>query len=287
MKLKGTLTAIITPFKDGKIDKEGFIKNIHAQLEAGVNGIIGLGTTGEASTQTKEEQAIVISILVKELKGKIPIIVGTSHNSTAEAIERTKCAKDLGADMALVVAPYYNRPTQEGVFRHYEAICQSVDFPIVAYNMPLRTGVNIDIPTMKRIATLKNVVAVKDDINQASEILHTTNLNLLSGDDVWTLPMMVLGASGVVSVISNLVPKKVVAMVRAAQAGDFDLARQIHYELLPLVKAAFIETNPSPIKTMMELAGLPAGPVRLPLCHVTDENRRKLQQMVTDMGLVP
>lgn len=280
MELKGTFTALVTPFKKGTIDEEGLAQNIALQLESGVNGLVALGTTGECPTLTKEEQKKVISIAVKQAKGLIPVIVGTGYYSTHKTIEYTKMAKDLGADGALIVAPYYNRPTQEGIFLHYQKIASEVDFPIIAYNVPKRTGVNIEPRTIQRLATLKNIVGLKDDIEQLSEILQLVPMNILSHSDMWTVPMMAIGAKGVISVISNLVPKKVVAKVNAALRGDFEEARKWHDSLFPLMHGSFIESNPVPIKTMMHLAGLAAGELRLPLCPPSAANTKILEELV-------
>lgn len=294
MKFKGTITALITPFINNELDEKGLTENIRYQISQGIDGILPLGTTGETATLTPEEQQRIISIAVKEAKGKVPIWVGTGTNCTRQTIEKTKLAKDLGADGVLIVTPYYNKPTQEGIFRHFEAIGTSVDIPILVYNIPGRCVTNIETPTLLRIAGLPNIVGVKEasgNVNQAGDVLSTIiekypDFSVFSGDDALTLPMMALGAVGVVSVVSNLLPKPITELVQASLEGDFDKARKIHFELLPLFKAAFIETNPVPIKTAMNLCGMPAGGCRLPLYKMTEENVKQLHQVLAYMNLL-
>lgn len=294
MKLQGTITALITPFIHQKLDLQGLIKNIGHQISSGVNGILLLGTTGEGSTLTPQEKAQVIAAAVHEAKGKVPILVGTGSNSTHQTIENTLQAKSLGADGALVVTPYYNRPTQEGIYRHFEALTEAVDFPIILYNIPSRCGTNIDTHTVLRIAALPNIIGIKEasgSVSQAADILAASsqfpNFKLFSGDDALTIPMMALGAAGIISVVSNLVPKEMVAMTKAALQGDFEEARKMHFEWLPLFKAAFIETNPIPIKALMEICGMPAGSCRLPLYQMAEENLNKLRHQLKKMHLIP
>jgi 4-hydroxy-tetrahydrodipicolinate synthase len=294
MSIQGTITALITPFCDQKLDEEGLAENIRFQINQGVDGILVLGTTGESSTLTWEEQREVISIAVQEAKGHVPIWVGTGANNTLQAIEKTNQAKELGADIALIVTPYYNKPTQEGIFRHFEAISAKTDIPIVIYNIPGRTGTNIETHTLLRIAELPNIIGVKEasgNLNQAGDVLHGINerqldLVVLSGDDALTLPMMALGAKGVISVVSNLIPSKVCQQVDAALKGRYDQAQHLHYELLPLYKVAFLETNPVPIKTAMNLCGMPAGECRLPLYQMSEHSVAILAQVLRNMGLL-
>lgn len=291
MKLRGTFTAMITPFKGNLLDEEGLISNIHHQLHAGVSGLVLLGTTGETPTLTPDEQRRVIEIGVREAKGKTLIIVGTGSNATQVSIENTTRAKDLGADIALVVAPYYNKPTQEGIYRHFEALTHAVDLPVIVYNIPGRTGVNIETPTLLKMAQLPHIIGVKEssgNLDQAADILCNTlknnpDFSVLSGDDAATLPMMALGADGVISVVSNLVPSSMVALVNAALCGDYGAARALHHELLPLCRAAFLETNPAPIKEAMNVCGLPAGTCRLPLCEMRADHRKKISDLVLEM----
>lgn len=291
--MKGTVTALITPFSKGKLDEKGLAQNIDYQVAQGIDGVFALGTTGEAPTISSEERIRVISVAVECAKGKIPVWVGTGSYCTQEAIKRTKQAKDLGADVALIVVPYYNKPTQEGIYRHFEAIATAVEIPIILYNIPGRCQVNVELDTLMRIAALPNIAGVKEaggSINQAGDIINKIvkkypHFFVFSGDDVLTYPMMALGAVGVVSVVSNLLPSQVIAQVNAALEGKWDKAREMHYELLPLYKAAFIETNPIPIKTAMDLCGLPAGECRLPLCQMAPENLNYLRQVLLQMGI--
>ena len=293
MSLKGTFTAMITPLKNDELDEEGLVDNIQRQIQAGITGLVFLGTTGEAATLTDEEQLRVIQIGVRETKGKALVLIGTGSNSTKHAIEKTKRAKDLGADIALVVTPYYNKPTQEGIYRHYEAIAKNVDLPVLVYNIQGRTGVNIETSTLLRIADLPHIVGVKEasgNLGQAGDVIHTIVkryplFSVLSGDDAATLPMMALGASGVVSVVSNLIPEKIVALVNAALDGNFYEARKIHEDNLPLFKNAFIEVNPSPIKEAMNFCKMAAGSCRLPLCELKPENREKLKLTLLEIGV--
>ncbi len=291
MKLEGAITALITPFKqNGDVDFEAYRAQVQFQIKEGINGLVPLGTTGEAPTIDESEREQIIRITVEEAKKKkIPVIVGTGTNSTKKTIEETKKAEELGADYALIVSPYYNKPTQEGLFRHFEAITKNTNIPIIVYNIKGRTGVNIETSTLARIGKLKNIVAVKEasgDINQMMDVLAEmpSQFTVLSGDDALTLPLMSLGGKGVISVVSNLFPKKVAALTAAANKGDWKTARAIHFELLPFVKVAFIETNPLPIKTAMNLCGKKAGTFRLPLCEMQQANIDKLSAVLKQMG---
>jgi 4-hydroxy-tetrahydrodipicolinate synthase len=248
----------------------------------------------QESPLSPEDQTRIISIAVREANGKVPVWVGTGSYCTRQTIEKTKRAQDLGADVALIVTPYYNKPTQEGIYRHFEAIATSVEMPIVIYNIPGRCGTNIETSTLMRIAGLPNIIGVKEasgNINQAGDVLHRIvekypHFLVFSGDDALTLPMMALGAVGIVSVVSNLVPTQVIALVNAVLQGQFDLAREIHYQLLPLYKTAFIETNPVPIKTAMNLCGMPSGECRLPLYQMAPENINTLRHLLLEMRLM-
>lgn len=294
MQLKGTITALITPFINQQIDEEGLVQNIHYQIEQGINGLLLLGSTGEAFTLSPIEQEKVIKIAVKEAKGKVPIWVGTGSNCTRQTIEKTKRAKDLGADMASLVTPYYNKPTQEGIFRHFEAIATQVDISLIIYNVPARCGVNIETATLLRIAGLPHVLGVKEasgHVNQVGNTLYTLlekypHFAVFSGDDTLTLPLMALGAKGVISVVSNLIPKQMVGLVNAILKGDFEYARKLHYQLLPLFNTSMIETNPIPIKAAMDLCKMPAGECRLPLCSLQPENLNHLRQLLLRMQLL-
>ena len=293
MKLSGLYTAMITPFeKDGSLDKEGFIKNIHFQIEQGVDGLLILGTTAETPTLSFEEKETLIEIAVKEINGNIPLMVGTGSNSTKKTIELTKRAKELGANSALIVTPYYNKPTQQGILKHFEAITQSTKIPIVIYNIPSRTGTNIETKTLKKLSEFDYIIAVKEASGSISQIQNIISeisfsnpyFSFLSGDDALTLPMIALGGNGVISVISNLIPKQMKELVSACLQQDFEHAKKLHYRLLPLFKAAFIETNPIPIKTAMNMCSLPAGPCRLPLCEMSQQNIDILKNLLKEPG---
>lgn len=295
MKIKGVYTALVTPFtgvNNTSVNYTVLKENIRFQLESGISGLVPLGTTGETPTLTKEEQIKIINCTVSEAKGKAVILVGTGTNSTASTIENTLRAKDLGADAALIVTPYYNKPTQEGLYRHFAAVAEAADLPLVVYNIKGRSCVNIETATMSRLAKIPQVVAVKEasgDIGQIGDVvkeLASDKFSVMSGDDGLTLPAMALGAAGVVSVLSNLLPKEVVTLVSAAASNDITAARKIHYHLLPLFKAIFIETNPIPIKAAMNLCGIPCGGHRLPLCEMKQENLEKLISVLQELKII-
>ena len=288
---KGAIVAIITPFKNGQVDEEALRKLIEFQIENGTSGIVPCGTTGESATLSHEEHDRVIEITIDAAKKRIPIIAGTGSNSTAEALRLTKHAYEAGADGALIVCPYYNRPTQEGLYQHYKAIAEEVPIPIVVYNIPGRTGVNLNPDTLARLAKLPNIVGVKEaggSIKQMSDIigLCDPDFDVLSGDDAFTLPMLALGGKGIVSVISNVAPADMAAMVKAFEAGDLDKARTLHYKMISLIDALFIETNPVPVKAALSMMGMIEYELRLPLCKMTQGNYDKLKKVMTDYGLI-
>jgi 4-hydroxy-tetrahydrodipicolinate synthase len=287
MLMKGLYTVVITPLTpSGDLDEDGFKRNLRFQLGK-VDGIVVLGTTGEAPTLTAKEQETLIRIAREEVKGKAPLVVGTGSNSTRQTVENTAKAKELGADIALVVTPYYNKPTQEGIFLHFKEI-SNVGLPFCVYNIQGRTGQNIQTDTLQRIADLPHAIGVKESsgsISQMSDVIetigrHRPDFSVMCGDDALTLPLIALGGLGVLSVVSNLVPKPVSDLVKAALRGDFVKAQEIHYELMPIFRAAFIETNPGPIKAAMAMCGMAAGPCRLPLCAPLPENLAKLKQVI-------
>lgn len=293
MKWSGTCTALITPFLDNRVDEEGLSLLLERQLHAGVEGILLLGTTGEAATLSEKERQLILKRAVATTKGKATLFVGTGTHSTEETVRRTQQAEAEGADIALIVTPYYNKPTQEGIYRHFERIVSQTTLPLFVYNIPGRSGVNIETSTLQRLAALPRIVGVKEasgNLVQAADIAHqllphTPHFTLLSGEDGLTLPMMALGASGVISVISNLFPKEVVALVQSMQREDLAGARALHEELLPFVKLAFLETNPIPIKTALSLCGLPSGGCRLPLCELRPENQAQLLSFLKNKKL--
>ncbi|MDR1325340.1 MAG: 4-hydroxy-tetrahydrodipicolinate synthase [Treponema sp.] len=285
LRLKGAFTALITPMQDnGDVDYEGFRRLVEFQLTAGIDGLVPLGTTGENPTLDEDEEDELIAIVVELAQGRVPVIIGTGSNSTRHTVKYTQRAKDMGADAALVVTPYYNKPNDAGLLCHFKAAAE-VGLPIIVYNIASRTGRNISAPLMQKLSLIPGIIGVKEasgDLNQMADIIAQNRstgreFTVLSGDDALTVPLLALGGDGVISVISNLVPAKVTALVKAGLSGDFVEARRLHYELLPLMKAAFVETNPIPIKAIMGMARLPAGPTRLPLGPLSLENRRLLQ----------
>lgn len=289
---KGSITAIVTPFKNDKVDEKKLKELIEFQIKEGTDGLLPCGTTGESPTLSFEEHDRVIELTVETVKGRIPVIAGTGSNSTAEAIMLTKHAKKVGADASLQVSPYYNRPTQKGLYEHFKAIAEAVDIPIILYNIASRTGVNIEPETIAKLAKdCKNIVGVKEasgSLDQMSRIkaLCPDNFLLISGDDSLTLPLMSIGGVGIISVVSNIVPADVKAMVSAFAKGKIFEAQKLHYKLLPLVKAMFIETNPIPLKTAMGLLGMCEPDLRLPLCPMSPENLEKLKQALKEYGLL-
>ncbi|MBB63708.1 MAG: 4-hydroxy-tetrahydrodipicolinate synthase [Waddliaceae bacterium] len=292
MQIKGVITALVTPFKNGELNEEGLRQNIRHQIAAGVEGVLALGTTGETPTLSENEQKRVIDITVEEAKGKVLVMLGTGTNCTATTQKKTKEAMEAGADAALVVTPYYNCPTQNGIYAHFEAVSK-IGFPICVYNIEKRCGRNIETNTLKRIAKLDSVIAVKEasgSVAQAADVLEQctsdlSDFSVVSGDDGLTLPMMSLGAKGVISVLSNAFPSEIVKMVAAANAGDFTEARRIHFRLAPLFRTAFIESNPIPIKWVMEEIGLAGGDCRLPLLPFSVEGRQLMSDVLSNLNI--
>ncbi|MCK5580353.1 MAG: 4-hydroxy-tetrahydrodipicolinate synthase [Candidatus Omnitrophica bacterium] len=290
--LKGSIVAIVTPFIDGKIDETKLRELVEFHIKNGTNAILPCGTTGESPTLDHEEHERVIKICIEASNGRIPIMAGTGSNSTAEAVSLTKHAADDGANLALVVSPYYNKPTQEGLYRHFKAIAESADIPIILYNIPGRTAVNILPETMARLAKdCKNIIGVKEaagslDQMQAIKQICPEDFILLSGDDALTLPLLSIGGAGVVSVIANIIPQDVVKMIETFNNGDIAKAQELHYKMLPLVKSMFIETNPIPVKAAMGFLGMCSDELRLPLCPMTVSNMAKLKEALQNYGLL-
>lgn len=288
---KGSIVAIVTPFLNGAIDEEKLRSLVEFQIENGTDAIVPCGTTGEASTLDFEEHYRVIDIVVQQVNKRIPVIAGTGSNSTKEAIELTAHALKLGADGALLVTPYYNKPSQEGLYCHFKAVAEAVALPQLLYNVPGRTGVNLLPATVARLAEIPNIVAIKEatgSLQQASEILALCGdkLDVLSGDDFITLPMMACGAKGVISVVANIMPKEVATLVDAYFAGKMEEARQLHLKMLKIANAMFIETNPVPVKTAIKLMGMATDEVRLPLAPMADANRAKLAAIMKEYSLI-
>ncbi|HUE76053.1 MAG TPA: 4-hydroxy-tetrahydrodipicolinate synthase [Chloroflexota bacterium] len=279
----GSLVAMITPFRDGQIDEPRLRDAVEFHVRNGTNGLVPCGTTGESVTMTEEEQLRVISIVVETVAGRLPVVAGTGTNDTAKTIKLTKKARDIGATGALVVTPYYNKPTPEGLFRHYEAIATATDLPIVMYNVPSRTSVNMLPETVARLARIPTIVGIKEasgSIDQSSQIVAScpSDFVVLSGDDSLTLPIMSVGGVGVISVVANITPRPVSDMVAAFRDGDARRAQRIHIELFDLCRAMFYETNPIPVKTAAGILGLCSDELRLPLCPMSDGNRKKLEE---------
>ena len=287
----GCLVAMITPFRDGEVDEAGLRNLVRFHLKNGTNGLVPCGTTGESVTMTEEEQLRVIEIVVDEVNGRIPVVAGTGTNSTAKTIKLTKEAKQIGADAALVVVPYYNKPTQEGMYLHFEEIARKADLPLILYNIPGRTGVNMLPETVARLAKIPTIVGIKEStgsMDQASQIVNSCrpDFALLSGDDSLTLPLLSLGGVGVISVIGNVVPSAMVELVRSFREGNLARAREIHYQLFDLCRTMFIETNPIPVKTAAAILGLCGDEMRLPMCPMSDGNRRKLEEAIRACSLL-
>jgi 4-hydroxy-tetrahydrodipicolinate synthase len=287
----GSLVAIVTPFRKGKIDEQAFGALIEWQIANGTNGIVPCGTTGESATLSFEEHNRVVELTVEVVNRRVPVIAGTGSNSTDEAIALTRHAKQAGADGALLITPYYNKPTQEGLYRHYKAVAEAVDLPLVLYNIPGRTGVNMLPATIARLSVIKNVVGVKEgsgSVQQASDIVQTCGerLTLLAGDDALTLPMMAVGGKGVITVTANIVPTDMVNLVKAFATGKIEEARKIHFKLSPLFAALFYETNPIPVKEALGMMGKIDPELRLPLCAMAADTREKLASVLKDMGLI-
>jgi len=288
---KGSIVAIVTPFKKGKVDERALGDLIEWHIAQGTNAIVPCGTTGESATLDYKEHYRVIDFTVKTVNKRVPVIAGTGANSTDETIEITKHAKKSGADAALLVAPYYNKPTQEGLYRHYKAVAEKVDMSLVLYNVPGRTAVNILPATVARLAEIKNIVALKEatgDMKQASEIIRLCGdkITVLSGDDFTTLTLLALGGKGTISVTANIAPKDVSQMCSLWMKGQHDRARALHYKLEPLNAAMFIETNPIPVKTALAMMGRIQEEFRLPLCEMAPANREKLKKVLADLKLI-
>ncbi len=297
MNFEGTYVAMVTPFdKNGEIDEEGFRSNINYLIENGVNGLLGAGTTGESATLTHDEHQKIIEILIDEVNGRVKTLAGAGSNSTKEAIDLAKFSEDIGADAALVITPYYNKPQSHGLIEHYKLIADSINIPIIAYNVPSRTGINMDVDTIVEIAKIDNLNAIKEasgSVDKISDIYRAlqnedleNDFNILSGEDSLTLPIMSVGGTGVISASANVDPRRMVLMVNNILDGNYNKALELHYEMLDLIRALFIESNPVPAKTAMNLMGLPSGPLRKPLVKINDENLEILKKALKDSNLI-
>jgi 4-hydroxy-tetrahydrodipicolinate synthase len=289
---RGAFVAIVTPFTDGQIDEKGLIDLIEFHIANGTHGIVPCGTTGESATMSHDEHHRVVELTVKTVNGRVPVLAGSGSNSTAEAIDLTRHAKQAGADGALMVSPYYNKPSQEGLYQHYKAVAEAVDIPIILYNVPSRTSSNILPATVARLAAIDNIAGIKEasgSLNQISEVIRLCpeDFALLSGDDFTSMATVLVGGTGVISVTSNVAPKDMSQMMEAALSGDLAKARQLHYKLFPLMQAMFYETNPVPAKKALELMGkIKSGTPRLPLYPMNDETLARLKAALADYGLI-
>jgi 4-hydroxy-tetrahydrodipicolinate synthase len=288
---EGVFTALVTPFHDGQLDERALRDAIEFQIAAGVDGVVPCGSTGEAATLSHAEHRRVVEVAVAAARGRIQVLAGTGSNSTSEAIELTRHAKEAGADGALLISPYYNRPTQDGIVAHYTEVARQTAFPLVLYNVPGRTASNLLPATIARLAEVDQIVAVKEscgDLNQIAHVLAAvpSSFCVLSGDDWATLPLLALGGRGVISTASNVAPGEIVDMVRAFRAGDLERARSIHYRLLPLFDVLFCETNPIPVKAAVAMRAGIQDELRLPLTRLSDANRGRLETVLKELGLL-
>jgi len=289
---RGAFVAIVTPFVDGQLDEQGLIDLIEFHIANGTHGIVPCGTTGESATMSHDEHHRVVELTVKTVNGRVPVVAGSGSNSTAEAIDLTANAKEAGVDGVLMVSPYYNKPSQEGLYQHYKAVAETVDVPIILYNVPSRTSSNILPPTVARLAQIDNIVGIKEasaDLNQISQIIRLCpdDFSVLFGDDFTSMPTVLIGGTGIISVTSNVAPRDMADMMDAALAGDLAKANQMHYKLFPLMEAMFYDTNPVPAKKSLEIMGkIKSGIPRLPLCSMDDDTLARLQAALSDYGLI-
>jgi 4-hydroxy-tetrahydrodipicolinate synthase len=284
----GAMTAMVTPFHEGKLDDDRLRQQIEYQIRGGINGLVPVGTTGESPTLNFEEHLHVIEQTVRIVAARVPVIAGTGANATTEALELHAAAKKIGATASLSVNPYYNKPSQEGLYRHFMTLADRVDMPIVLYNIPGRTGITMTAATVARLNAHPNIVAIKEATgipDMASEIMSLCDITVLSGDDSLTLPLMAIGAKGVISVVSNLIPTKVKVLTQMALTGNFKQAQDAHHEIFPLIKSVFLDGNPVGIKYAMKLAGMDSGEMRLPLWEANEATRTAIEQQVSRLGM--
>ena len=293
MKFHGAITALVTPFKNNEFDEEAYRKLIELQISAGIHGLVPCGSTGESATLSHKEHERVVAVCIEQVAKRVPVLAGSGSNNTAEAVNLTKFARKAGADGALLITPYYNKPTQEGLYRHYAAVANAVDdLPLILYNVPGRTSCNMLPPVLGRLARdFDNIVGVKEatgSLAQGSEVIEACpdDFVVLSGDDFTALPLMAIGGKGVISVSSNIIPDKIVAMCNAFESGNLQEAVRIHHFCFVLHKAMFIETNPVPVKTALALMKQMSSEVRLPLCDMEAENVEKLKRILADYKLI-
>jgi 4-hydroxy-tetrahydrodipicolinate synthase len=288
---KGSMVAIVTPFKNGKVDEKALGDLIEFHIKNGTDVIVPCGTTGESATMSHEEHRRVVEFTVKTVNKRVPVIAGAGSNSTAETVDLTNYAKKAGADGVLLITPYYNKPTQEGLYQHFKKVTDSVDIPVILYNVPGRTGVNMLPSTVARLRTIKNIVGIKEatgDLKQISELIRLCgrDFDVISGDDFTTLPLLAIGGVGAISVTANIVPSDAAAMFDAFFAGKMEEALKLHYKMEQLHSLMFIETNPIPVKTALAMMGKISEEFRLPLCPMAEANKEKLKKALKDYGLI-
>ncbi|MCM0754292.1 4-hydroxy-tetrahydrodipicolinate synthase [Desulfovibrio aminophilus] len=292
MKIRGAFTALVTPFRDGQVDEDAYRRHVEWQIEQGIDGLVPCGTTGEAATMDHEEQGRVIRMCVEQVKGRVPVIAGAGSNSTREAIELTRLAKEAGADATLQITPYYNKPTPDGLVGHFKAIAKAVPLPMIIYNVPGRTGLNLAPKTLARIAReVPEAIGVKEatgDLKQCTEVVELcgTDFLLLSGDDFTVLPLLSVGGMGVISVVSNLIPAKMHGLCAAYFEGDQTRAKALNIEIQALSRAMFMETNPIPVKTALAYMGRCLPGFRLPLAPLEEKNAEPLKTVLKAYGLL-
>lgn len=287
---KGSIVALVTPFKDGEVDEKALRDLVEFHISEGTDAIVPCGTTGESATLSHEEHCKVIEIVIEQARKRVPVIAGAGSNSTREAVFLTEHAKKSGADAVLSITPYYNKPTQEGLYRHFKTIAESVDIPLILYNVPGRTGLNMLPETVIRLSGVKNIIGIKEasgSLDQAGAIIKGTDssFDVISGEDSLTFPMMVMGAKGVISVTANVVPAKMSEMCKAVLEGRIEQARNLHYELIDLSKSLFLETNPIPVKKAVYMMGLAGREIRLPLVEMTEKNASILRDVMSKLNI--
>lgn len=287
----GSMVALVTPFKEGKVDWQSLEGLVEFHIQSGTHGVVPCGTTGEAATLSHEEHGKVIEAVIKAAKKRVPVIAGTGSNSTAEAVALTRAAEKAGADGALLISPYYNRPTQEGIYQHYKQVAASVGIPLIVYNIPGRTGSKIEPETLARLSEINNIAGVKEatgSVDQAIEVIRLCGdrLAVYSGEDSLTFSLMALGGKGVVSTVANVAPKEMAGLTEACLKGNWERGREVQFRLIPLIRNLFTETNPIPVKTALSLMGKCGAELRLPLTPMSEGNLKKLRQAMSDFGLI-
>jgi len=289
---QGSMVAMVTPFRDGKVDEAKLRELVEFHVKHGTDGVVPCGTTGESPTLSHAEHKRVVEIVIEAAAGRIPVIAGTGSNSTAEAIDMTVHAAKAGADAALLVSPYYNKPTQQGLYEHFRAIAQAAPgLPLIVYNIQGRTAVNVETDTLKRLSEIPNIVGVKEasgSLDQMTSVVLACgpDFSVVSGDDSLTLPLMAVGGRGVISVVANILPKEVAELTHAALDGDWKRARELHWKLFPICRAMFVETNPIPVKEAMAMLGMIRAEWRLPMCPMSDANRERLRKVLVQAGIL-